>query len=124
MTPIPLRKNRFRVINQARRADVPVINDPVSLGDRVCMPSSSTRIVLAEQERATALRQLIAAAVGAAGDQKPPIEMAIGPEGGWTPDEESLFIANCWLSASLGPRILRAETAAVAALAVVASYVE
>ncbi len=52
------------------------------------------------------------------------LEIAIGPEGGWAPEEEALFDANGWRAASLGPRILRAETAAIAALAVVASFLE
>ena len=42
----------------------------------------------------------------------------IGPEGGWTPDEEALFIRHLFLSATLGTNILRTETAAIAALAV------
>jgi len=52
------------------------------------------------------------------------LELAFGPEGGWAPEEEALFDASGWRAASLGPRILRAETAAVAALAVVASFLE
>jgi len=63
-------------------------------------------------------------AMAAAGQEMPALEIAIGPEGGWAPDEEALFDANGWRAASLGPRILRAETAAIAALAVVASYLE
>jgi 16S rRNA (uracil1498-N3)-methyltransferase len=54
----------------------------------------------------------------------PVFEIAIGPEGGWAPNEEALFDANGWKAVSLGPRILRAETAAIAALAVVASSLE
>jgi 16S rRNA (uracil1498-N3)-methyltransferase len=54
----------------------------------------------------------------------PAIEIAIGPEGGWAPDEEALFDASGWKAVSLGPRILRAETAAITALAVAASMLE
>jgi 16S rRNA (uracil1498-N3)-methyltransferase len=54
----------------------------------------------------------------------PTLEIAIGPEGGWAPEEEALFDANGWRAVSLGPRILRAETAAIAALAVIASCLE
>ena len=39
-----------------------------------------------------------------------------GPEGGLSADEESLALANGFAPASLGPRVLRAETAALAAL--------
>jgi 16S rRNA (uracil1498-N3)-methyltransferase len=53
-----------------------------------------------------------------------PLALAIGPEGGWTPEEISLFTTHAWTPVTLGPRILRAETAAIAALAVVASCLE
>ena len=43
----------------------------------------------------------------------------IGPEGGFTPQEAELLLAAHASSVSLGPRILRAETAAVAALSIV-----
>jgi 16S rRNA (uracil1498-N3)-methyltransferase len=80
--------------------------------------------VLAEQERTTTLRQAIEEAAQAARNEMPVLEIAIGPEGGWAPEEEALFDANGWRAVSLGPRILRAETAATAALAVVASCLE
>ena len=116
---------------QARRSDVPIIFDPAPLAIRVRAASEATRaesgttcIVLAEQERTTTLRYALEEAVAAAGTETPRLEIAIGPEGGWAPSEEALFDANGWSAASLGPRILRAETAAIAALAVVASYLE
>jgi 16S rRNA (uracil1498-N3)-methyltransferase len=109
---------------QARRSDVPLIYDPVSLAHRVRETSAFTRIVLAEQERTTTLRHALEEAIAAAKDEMPALEVAIGPEGGWAPGEEALFDANGWRAASLGPRIVRAETAAIAALAVIASCLE
>jgi len=109
---------------QARRSDVPVIHDPVMLGARVRAESASARIVLAEQERTTTLRHAINEALDASGREAPAFEIAIGPAGGWAPAEEALFDANGWRAVSLGPRILRAETAAIAALAIVASSLE
>ncbi|MGA7343030.1 MAG: RsmE family RNA methyltransferase [Terracidiphilus sp.] len=109
---------------QARRSDVPLIHDPVPLSARVRAVSAATRIVLAEQERTTTLRHALAEALASAEQEMPSLEIAIGPEGGWAPSEEALFDANGWRAVSLGPRILRAETAAIAALAVVASYLE
>jgi len=41
--------------------------------------------------------------------------VAIGPEGGFTPEELALAFANGWTAANLGPRVLRVETAAIAA---------
>jgi 16S rRNA (uracil1498-N3)-methyltransferase len=109
---------------QSRRCDVPLILDPEPLANRVRALSAVARIVLAEQERTTTLRNALEEAVTTAGAEMPALEIAIGPEGGWAPEEEALFDANGWCAASLGPRILRAETAAIAALAVVASYLE
>lgn len=109
---------------QSRRSDVPLIHDPSPLAARVKATPRGPRIVLAEQERTATLRSLVEDAVEAAGDEMPSLEIAIGPEGGWAPNEEALFDANGWKAASLGPRILRAETAVIAALAVVASCLE
>jgi len=50
--------------------------------------------------------------------------LAIGPEGGWTPEEETLFTTEGWTPVSLGPRVLRAETAAIAAVSIVAAFLE
>ena len=109
---------------QSRRSDIPLIYDPVPLAVRVRASSQTSRIVLAEQERTTTLSHALNEAISAASDEMPRLEIAIGPEGGWAPEEEALFDANGWQAASLGPRILRAETAAIAALAVVASCLE
>jgi len=109
---------------QARRSDIPVIDDPVTLATRVRAATVATRIVLAEQERTTTLRHAVDEAIEAARTETPAFEIAIGPEGGWAPEEEALFDANGWRAVSLGPRILRAETAGIAALAVIASALE
>ena len=118
------RRIAHEAAQQSRRSDVPVIHDPGKLSDRVKSASNLKRIVLAEQERSTTLRGALAVAIAAAGTEMPDLELAIGPEGGWAPEEEALFDANGWQAVSLGPRILRAETAAIAALAVVASMLE
>lgn len=47
------------------------------------------------------------------------VALLVGPEGGWTDDERRQASAAGWRAASLGPLVLRAETAAVAALAVI-----
>ena len=117
-----------RIVNEAsqqsRRSDVPLIHDPVRLSERVRSSADGARIVLAEQERTTTLRTAVEEAAAYAENEMPVLAIAIGPEGGWAPEEEALFDANGWRAASLGPRILRAETAAIAALAVVVSFLE
>jgi 16S rRNA (uracil1498-N3)-methyltransferase len=49
------------------------------------------------------------------------VAIFVGPEGGWTDRERAQLVAANWSPVSLGPRILRAETAAVAATAVISS---
>ncbi|WP_109487668.1 RsmE family RNA methyltransferase [Occallatibacter savannae] len=109
---------------QSRRSDVPLICDPVKLADRIKAASNLKRVVLAEQERATTLRRFLEAALAAPAVDLPQFEIAIGPEGGWAPEEAALFDANVWKAVSLGPRILRAETAAIAALSVIGSMLD
>lgn len=46
------------------------------------------------------------------------VALLIGPEGGWTDAERSLAAAAGWRAASLGPNVLRAETAVIAALGI------
>jgi 16S rRNA (uracil1498-N3)-methyltransferase len=123
------RRIAHEAAQQSRRSDVPLIHTPAPIAERIRAASVSPRpasayIVLAEQERTTTLRNALDEAIVLAQAEMPTLEIAIGPEGGWAPDEEALFDANGWRAASLGPRILRAETAALAALAVIASCLE
>jgi 16S rRNA (uracil1498-N3)-methyltransferase len=49
------------------------------------------------------------------------VALAVGPEGGWMSSELQRFANLGWITASLGPTILRAETAAIAGIAVIMS---
>ena len=98
---------------QSRRVGTPEIGTPLKLKDAVA-GENGLRIVLAESERGRMLRDVLRENASASD-----IVLAIGPEGGWTVEELNLFAENGWIAASLGPTILRAETAAIAALAVV-----
>jgi 16S rRNA (uracil1498-N3)-methyltransferase len=106
---------------QSRRSDVPVVDDLVPLKTAVRSEATGLRLLLAEQERSTTLYAAMQAALQQAAMEKPAVEFAVGPEGGWTADEEALFAAEGWQAVSLGPRILRAETAGITAMAVVAA---
>ena len=106
---------------QSRRADIPIIEEPITLPARLALSSTAQHILLAEDERNTTLRQRIEAALNTSESDIPNFEFAIGPEGGWAPEELTLFQKHQWQPASLGPRILRAETAAIATLAITAS---
>lgn len=103
---------------QARRVAPPEIGDPGKLVDAL-EASAELRIVLAETEREAHLLEVLGAR-----DDIRSLALAIGPEGGWTADEFELFEHARWTSASLGTTILRAETAAIAALALARSVIE
>ncbi|GAB5389088.1 MAG: 16S rRNA (uracil(1498)-N(3))-methyltransferase [Alphaproteobacteria bacterium] len=103
---------------QTERLDVPEIMEPCSLSDLLrTLPEG--RPVLAGFERGEA-QPLAAVAQDLPADQPPLI--LTGPEGGFTRAELDLLGQHPAVRPiSLGPRILRAETAALAALAVVQS---
>jgi 16S rRNA (uracil1498-N3)-methyltransferase len=100
---------------QSRRTTPPEILPPIRFADALT-GAAALRIVLAESEERTLLRDVLKSNASAAA-----IILAVGPEGGWTEDELQSFRQAGWISASLGNTILRAETAAIAATAVVTS---
>ena len=108
------RRIALEASEQSRRASPPEISAPFKLKDALAS-GSGTRIVLSETEIKVQLHDVLEA------DSLYEITLAIGPEGGWTEDEIRDFHAAGWISASLGPTILRAETAAIAATAIVLS---
>ncbi len=100
---------------QSRRSSAPEISSHIKIADAVTF-AGSLRILLSESEDQTMLLHVLQSqqAVNE-------IVLAIGPEGGWTEDEERSFRDTGWIPASLGNTILRAETAAIAATAIVVS---
>ena len=122
----PARVERWRRVareaaKQSRRSDVPVVEDVVPLKSAVRARPAALRLLLAEQERSYTLYAAMKAALQQPTMEKPTVDLAVGPEGGWTAEEETLFAAEGWQPVSLGPRILRAETAGITAMAVVAA---
>jgi 16S rRNA (uracil1498-N3)-methyltransferase len=101
---------------QSRRARLPEILPAVRLGAAL-RTEAAYRYFLDESAAAPGLVRLLPA-VRAAEDS---VALLVGPEGGWTEAERAEAQAAGWQAASLGPAILRAETAAVAALSVTVS---
>ena len=99
---------------QSRRSTSPEISAPAGISEALNLPGS-LRIVLAESEEKTLLRDAVTP------ETTNGIVLAVGPEGGWTEEELHSFRQSQWIPASLGNTILRAETAAIAATAVIAS---
>ena len=109
------RRIALEASKQSRRTDVPEIADPQSLKQALTAETSQLRILLSETEQATTLTSALKAT-------STTLAIAIGPEGGWTPEEMTLFTQHAWQPVTLGPRILRAETAAIAAIAIAAAH--
>jgi 16S rRNA (uracil1498-N3)-methyltransferase len=103
---------------QSRRARLPEIHAAVGLADAL--------------ESEADYRYLLEEARGAQGGPRPMLSvlpssrrtgdrvaLLLGPEGGWTDRERELITSAGWCPVSLGHEILRAETAAIAGLAII-----
>ena len=100
---------------QSGRAVVPAIAPPQPLANALrALPSSSALRLLLDPKAGQALDVI---------DEHPGRELvlAIGPEGGWSPRDRELLQAAGFEGMRLGPRILRTETAGIAAIAVLQS---
>ncbi len=109
------RRMAHEAAQQSRRISPPEITGPVKLSDAL-LCEAQQKIVLAENEREATLGETLRAQSDAGS-----LALAIGPEGGWAEDELQAFARARWISVSLGDTILRAETAAIAALAIARS---
>ncbi|MBB5059046.1 16S rRNA (uracil1498-N3)-methyltransferase [Granulicella aggregans] len=106
------RRIALEAAKQSRRTDIPAIGDPFPLKLALEQESAATRILLSETEQEVTLKSALG------GSKAGEVALAIGPEGGWAPEEMALFTTHQWTHVTLGPRILRAETAAIAAIAI------
>jgi len=98
---------------QSRRVHAPEILPAVHFAQALMEPADH-RYILEETTAPPLLRALPA-------DRSQPAHTAllIGPEGGWTDPERRQAAAVGWQPVSLGPQVLRAETAVAAAIAIV-----
>ena len=94
---------------QSGRSIVPTVQPIVSFADYLRqMPRHELHLMMS-LHRATTLRDIAPAPQS--------LRLMIGPEGGWTPAEEQTALAAGVQTITLGKRVLRTETAAMAAMA-------
>ena len=113
-----LRAHAIEASEQCERLTVPAIAAPLRLGEIAPhWPQDRTLLVLDEHGRGTSIADMLAAGSHAGRWNRPPGILA-GPEGGFAAAELDALAGLPFVArVTLGPRILRAETAALAALA-------
>ncbi len=94
---------------QSGRSMVPTVLPIVSFADYLRQMSRHELHLMMSLHRATTLRDIAPAPQS--------LRLMIGPEGGWTPAEEQAALAAGVQTITLGKRVLRTETAAMAAMA-------
>jgi 16S rRNA (uracil1498-N3)-methyltransferase len=105
---------------QCGRNRIPDLVPAIGLTAAVAGGSSQLKLLLEPDAEATSLKTLLAAAFHA-GMKIPTMCVLVGPEGGLDPQEVQLAKQAGFVSCQLGPRVLRTETAAIAALAALQS---
>ena len=110
-----LRSNVIEAAEQCNLVGLPQVLDPEPL-DQVITAWPKERHLIFCDERVRHSNPLSVLQSMEPG----PLALLIGPEGGFAPEEQKLLTSQSFVSSiSLGPRVMRADTAAVAALALV-----
>jgi len=112
------RVTRWRAIaleaaRQSGRSSVPDVLLAESLQAALLSSEDAVKLLLWEDEKHRRIRDLIAGRTTPSG-----AALLVGPEGGFDPDEVKLAVDRGFEAVTLGPRILRTETAGLAMLAI------
>lgn len=117
-----MQANVIEACEQCGVLNMPKVHDPVSLDELIAGWANAEpgrRLIFCDEGEESQNPLPILSKL-----ERGPLAVLIGPEGGFSEDERSLLRAQSFVTAiPLGPRVLRADTAAVAALAVVQSVI-
>jgi 16S rRNA (uracil1498-N3)-methyltransferase len=119
--------DRWRAIireaaEQSGRGRLPTLGEPLSWEEAI---SSAQGLRLLPWEETTVQADSTSLAVAlAAAESAEPVSLLIGPEGGVDAEEATQAVHHGWHTVSLGRRILRAETAALVASALILHHLE
>lgn len=94
---------------QSGRTDIPLIHAPISLSQWAAQTFLGTSIVFEISETASPLKNITTPTA---------IRLAIGPESGWQEAETAMMLKHDFIACTLGPRILRTETAGLCAMSI------
>lgn len=102
-----LRARMVEAAEQCERTALPALAEPVALERLLAEWPAGRALIVADEEGGAPMAAL---------DAGPPAAILIGPEGGWDPAERAALLSHPAVRRlALGPRVLRADTAAVAA---------
>jgi 16S rRNA (uracil1498-N3)-methyltransferase len=114
-----MRANAIEAAEQCGILTIPEVAEPRPLADALAGCTADRLLVFCDED-ADVKDPVAALRAAAAPGARPPVAVLIGPEGGFAEEERTMLQRRANLvRLSLGPRILRADTAAVAALALV-----
>ncbi len=103
-------------VAQSGRTRLPLLHPPCSFEELVGDPDPPALRILLWEHATEGLREVVE---GRAAPRS--LLVAVGPEGGWTDEEVHMARQAGFTAVRFGPRILRSETAGIAALAVLQS---
>lgn len=119
---VRLRANAIEAAEQCGILVLPEIADPIDLAAAIAALETGRVLVFCDESAECADPVAALAATRPAGGVPAPVAVLVGPEGGFADHERTMLMARPnVVRLALGPRILRADTAAVAALALVQS---
>jgi 16S rRNA (uracil1498-N3)-methyltransferase len=106
---------------QSKGRAAPAVHPAERLKDVLARPGEGLRLFLSENG-GKLLKSFLLEAQSKGRPPAPAVTIFVGPKGGWTEAEERAFREAGCEAASLGRRILKAETAAIAGLAIIAHF--
>lgn len=108
------RKIALSASQQSGREKIPEITEPTSFEEFLERQKTGHGIIFSEEEKERNLKKILNDFQGAI-----EITLLVGPEGGFSKSEVITASENGFATISLGPRILRTETAAITAISIV-----
>lgn len=98
---------------QSKRVIIPKVNNIMNIKDLINL-DYDIKILCTVNEVSTSIKRVLSKEL-----KNAKIILVIGPEGGFTNEEEKILIDNGFISTSFGNRVLRTETASLYALSII-----
>ncbi len=118
------KKIALEAVKQSQKSFLPSILSPMSIEELVERKGDEKKLLLSEN-KGKYLRDILIESLGSELNiLKPPssVLVLVGPEGGWTDEEEKFILNSGYVAVSLGEKTLRAETAALCSLVLISQF--